>query len=109
MEQGKRTTAHGVCLQVRISGHATVGGQGVLSHVYGLKFDHIVRMEVVIADGLIVQASATKNPDLSWVIIAGSSSVTQALRGASASFGIITPFMGMAASSFQEPLGAAHL
>jgi FAD/FMN-containing dehydrogenase len=66
MEQGKRTTAHSVCLQVGI------GGQGALSHVYGLKFDHIVDMEVVIADGSIVQASATKNPDLSWVMICTS-------------------------------------
>ena len=63
MEQGKRTTAHSVCLQVGI------GEQGALSHMYGLKFDHIVDMD---ADGSIVQASTTKNPDLSWVMICTS-------------------------------------
>jgi len=79
--QGKRTIAHGVCPQVGIGGHATVGGQGVLSRMYGLTIDHVVEMEVVTADGLILKASATEHPDLFW-----------ALRGAGGSFGIVTSF-----------------
>jgi len=81
LKQGKRTIPHGVGLQVGMGGHATVGGQGPLARMYGLTLDQVVEMEVVIADGSIVQASATENPDLFW-----------ALRGAGASFGIVTSF-----------------
>jgi hypothetical protein len=69
LKQGKRTIPHGVGLQVGMGGHATVGGQGPLARMYGLTLDQVVEMEVVIADGSIVQASATENPDLFWVII----------------------------------------
>ncbi|KIM73614.1 Glucooligosaccharide oxidase [Piloderma croceum F 1598] len=81
LKQGKRTIAHGVGLQVGMGGHATVGGQGPLARMYGLTIDHVVEMEVVLADGSIVRASATENSDLFW-----------ALRGAGASFGIVTSF-----------------
>jgi hypothetical protein len=69
LKQGKRTFPHGICLQVGMGGHATVGGQGSLSRMYGLTIDQVVEMEVVIADGSIVRASATENPDLFWVIV----------------------------------------
>ncbi|GJJ10290.1 hypothetical protein Clacol_004516 [Clathrus columnatus] len=80
-DQGRRTIAHGTCPQVGIGGHATVGGQGPLSRMYGLTLDHIVDMEVVLADGTITEASKETNPDLFF-----------ALRGAGASFGIVTSF-----------------
>lgn len=67
-KQGNRTIAHGVCPQVGIGGHATIGGQGALSRMYGLTLDHVVEMEVVTADGSIVRANATEQPDLFWVI-----------------------------------------
>ena len=69
LKQGKRTIPHGVGLQVGMGGHATVGGQGPLARKYGLTTDQVVEMEVVIADGSIVRASATENPDLFWVMI----------------------------------------
>jgi FAD/FMN-containing dehydrogenase len=67
-KQGRRAIAHGDCPTVGIGGHATVGGQGPLSRLYGLTLDHVVEMEVVIADGSIVRANATEHPDLYWVI-----------------------------------------
>jgi FAD/FMN-containing dehydrogenase len=68
LKQGKRTIAHGVGLQVGMGGHATVGGQGPLARMYGLTIDHVVEMEVVLADGSKVRASATENADLFWVM-----------------------------------------
>jgi FAD binding domain len=68
LKQGKRTIAHGVGLQVGMGGHATVGGQGPLARMYGLTIDHVVEMEVVLADGSIVRANATENADLFWVM-----------------------------------------
>jgi FAD/FMN-containing dehydrogenase len=66
-KQGKRAIAHGDCPTVAIGGHATTGGQGPLSRMYGLTLDHVVEMEVVIADGSIVRANATDHKDLYWV------------------------------------------
>lgn len=66
-DQGKRTIAHGTCPQVGIGGHATVGGQGPLSRMYGLTLDHVLEAEVVLADGTITKASAEENPDLFFV------------------------------------------
>ncbi|GJJ10295.1 hypothetical protein Clacol_004521 [Clathrus columnatus] len=80
-DQGKRTIAHGICPQVGIGGHATVGGQGPLSRMYGLTLDHVVEMEVVLADGTITKTDKETNSDLFF-----------ALRGAGASFGIVTSF-----------------
>ncbi|GJJ10277.1 hypothetical protein Clacol_004503 [Clathrus columnatus] len=80
--QGQRTMAHGICPQVGIGGHATVGGQGPLSRMYGLTLDHVVEMEVVLADGSITRVNEEINSDLFF-----------ALRGAGASFGIVTQFI----------------
>lgn len=65
--QGKRTIAHGTCPQVGIGGHATIGGQGPLSRMYGLTLDHVIEVEVVLADGTITHANASEQPDLFWV------------------------------------------
>lgn len=67
--QGKRTIAHGTCPQVGIGGHATIGGQGPLSRMYGLTLDHVLGVEVVLADGTITHANASEKPDLFWVSI----------------------------------------
>ncbi|CAI4217594.1 unnamed protein product [Parascedosporium putredinis] len=61
---GGRAFAHGVCPGVGIGGHATIGGLGPSSRMWGTALDHIV-----------------ENSDLFW-----------ALRGAGASFGVITEF-----------------
>ncbi|OAA59010.1 FAD-binding, type 2 [Niveomyces insectorum RCEF 264] len=82
VDHGNRAFAHGVCPGVGMGGHATVGGLGPMSRMWGACLDHIVEAEVVTADGRIVRASDTENPDLFF-----------ALRGAGSSFGIVTEFV----------------
>ena len=77
-----RAMAHGVCPQVGIGGHATIGGLGPSSRLWGAALDHVEEVEVVLADGSIVRASEAQNSDLLW-----------ALKGAAASFGVITEFI----------------
>ncbi|POS68663.1 FAD binding domain-containing protein [Diaporthe helianthi] len=77
-----RAFAHGVCPSVGIGGHATIGGLGPMSRMWGPALDHIVEVEVVTANGTIVRANEDENNDLFL-----------ALRGAGASFGVITEFV----------------
>jgi FAD/FMN-containing dehydrogenase len=80
-DNGKRAMAHGTCPQVGIGGHATIGGLGPSSRMWGSALDHVEEVEVVLANSSIVRASDTQNQDIFW-----------ALKGAGASFGIITEF-----------------
>ncbi|KAG6291897.1 hypothetical protein E4U09_003656 [Claviceps aff. purpurea] len=80
-KHGKRAMAHGTCPGVGVGGHLTVGGIGPSSRMWGTSLDHVLEMEVVTADGQVRKASEKENPDLFW-----------ALRGAGASFGIVTKF-----------------
>jgi alkanesulfonate monooxygenase SsuD/methylene tetrahydromethanopterin reductase-like flavin-dependent oxidoreductase (luciferase family)/FAD/FMN-containing dehydrogenase len=66
---------------VGVGGLATAGGIGFLGRKHGLTIDHLRAVEMVLADGSVVRASATENPDLFW-----------AVRGAGANFGIVTSF-----------------
>ncbi|KAH9815839.1 hypothetical protein DFH28DRAFT_1125879 [Melampsora americana] len=77
--QGGRALPHGSCPYVGIGGHAAFGGFGWTSRMWGMTLDNIIGHEVVLANGTIVQTSQTTNPDLFW-----------ALRGAGASYGVIT-------------------
>lgn len=79
---GKRSIAHGTCPSVGLGGHGTVGGAGPSARLHGLTIDHVEEMEVVLANGTIVRASSSKNSDLFF-----------AMRGAGASFGIVTEFV----------------
>ena len=79
---GQRFIAHGTCPQVGIGGHGTVGGAGPPSRLVGMTIDHIEEVEVVLANATIVRASQSQNPDLFF-----------AIRGAGASFGIVTKFI----------------
>ncbi|KAG8691327.1 hypothetical protein FRC11_004972 [Ceratobasidium sp. 423] len=78
-DNGQRALPHGTCPYVGSGGHAAFGGFGPFSRVAGLLHDHITAAEVVLADGTLATVSAKKNPDLFW-----------ALRGAGASYGIVT-------------------
>jgi alkanesulfonate monooxygenase SsuD/methylene tetrahydromethanopterin reductase-like flavin-dependent oxidoreductase (luciferase family) len=71
---------------VGVGGLATAGGIGWFAREHGLTIDHLRAVEVVLADGSAVRASATEHPDLFW-----------AVRGAGANFGVVTAFEFQAA------------
>jgi hypothetical protein len=52
-----------------------------MSRIWGTALDHVIAIQVVLADASVVRASATENPDVFF-----------AIRGAAASFGIVTEF-----------------
>lgn len=78
---GMRYMPHGSSPTVGIGGHATVGGLGYHSRLLGTSIDVMTGAEVVVANGTIVNASEKEHSDLFW-----------AIRGAGASFGIVTSF-----------------
>lgn len=80
-DQGQRGLSHGTCPGVGIGGHFTHGGYGHTSRNWGLALDHIVGAEVVLANGTLVNATASQYPTIFW-----------AVRGAADSFGIVTNF-----------------
>ncbi|KAH8829443.1 hypothetical protein DL96DRAFT_1668873 [Flagelloscypha sp. PMI_526] len=78
---GGRAMAHGTCPQVGIGGHATIGGLGPISRLWGSALDHVIEAEVVLANGTVVRTNEQNHPEVLW-----------ALKGAAASFGVITEF-----------------
>ena len=58
------------------------GGVGYLSRRQGLTIDNLLEVELVTAEGEVVRASETMNPDLFW-----------AVRGAGFNMGIVTEFV----------------
>lgn len=57
-------------------GYTLGGGFGWLARQHGLAVDRVRRLAVVLADGRLVQASTTDNPDLFWAMLgAGTGSL----------------------------------
>lgn len=66
---------------VGVGGLATTAGIGWFVRERGLTIDHLRSVDVITADGALVRASASENPDLFW-----------AVRGAGANFGVVVSF-----------------
>lgn len=62
----------GECPTVGVAGGYTQGGgHSALSSIYGLGADQTLEWEVVTADGRLVAASPSENPDLYWALSGG--------------------------------------
>ncbi|KAJ5826416.1 hypothetical protein N7474_003554 [Penicillium riverlandense] len=80
-DAGGRAMSHGTCPQVGSGGHFTIGGLGPTSRQFGAALDHIIGVEVVLANSSVVWASETENQDVFW-----------AIKGAASGYGIVTAF-----------------
>jgi FAD/FMN-containing dehydrogenase len=61
----------GSCPTVGIAGLALGGGVGVLSRLYGLTCDNMTAVQVVTADGSVLDCDRTHNSDLYWACRGG--------------------------------------
>jgi FAD/FMN-containing dehydrogenase len=75
---GLATTLAG-CPTVGVAGLTLGGGEGFLMSKFGAACDNLLSAELVSAEGKLLKASATSNPELFW-----------AIRGGGGNFGIAT-------------------
>jgi FAD/FMN-containing dehydrogenase len=74
-------TTGGIMSETGLGGLTLGGGFGYLARKYGLTHDNLRSIDVVTADGELVRASGSENPDLFW-----------GMRGGGGNFGIATSF-----------------
>jgi FAD/FMN-containing dehydrogenase len=71
----------GIIASTGVGGLTLGGGLGYLSRKHGLSIDSLLSVDMVLADGSQVTASADSHPDLFW-----------AVRGGGGNYGVVTAF-----------------
>jgi FAD/FMN-containing dehydrogenase len=72
----------GIVSLTGVAGLTLCGGLGWLRRKHGMACDALVSVDIVTADGNLVTASKTENPDLFW-----------AIQGGGGNFGVVTSFV----------------